>query len=70
MKKLRVLVASLGAALVMGSFPAPAQAAHHCAYPPIDDKLGIVYTAWLVCENYHDPQNVVFYIVCRVKGTC
>lgn len=70
MKKLRVLVAGVGAAMAIGMFPAPAQAAHHCAYPPVDDEYGVVYTVWIVCENWHNPGPLAGYVVCRLKGTC
>lgn len=71
MKKLRILVATVGAALALGMFATPAQAAHHCQYPPIDDTEGIVYTVWLTCEyGYHDPVGVTQYIVCWLSPTC
>ncbi len=71
MKKLRVLVATLGAALAIGLFPAPAHASHHCAPPPIQDDYGVSYTAWLVCEyGYHDPVGVTKYIICWLSPTC
>ena len=71
MKKLRILVATVGAALAIGAFPAPAQAAHHCAYPTVQDKLGVVHTVWVVCEyGYHDPVGVTKYIICWLNPAC
>lgn len=71
MRKLRALVATLGAAVAMTLFQAPAQAAHHCAYPPIDDTEGVVYMVWLTCEyGYHDPVGVALYAACWLSPTC
>lgn len=71
MKKLRVLVATVGAAMALALFPAPAQAAHHCSYPPIDDTEGVVYMVWLTCEyGYHDPVGVATYAVCWLTPAC
>ena len=71
MKKLRVLVATVGAALAIGAFPAPAEASHHCAPPPFEDDYGIADAVWVVCEyGYHDPVGVAKYIVCWLDPAC
>ena len=70
MKKMRVLLAAAGAAVVMSAVPAPAQAGHHCPYPPVDDEFGVVYTAWVVCENWHNPGPLVDYFRCVLKPGC
>jgi hypothetical protein len=71
MKKLRVLFAALGAAFVMGLFPAPAHATHHCATPVVQDDYGIVYTVWLGCESgVHQPDTYAVYVVCWLSPTC
>ena len=71
MKKMRVLVATLGAALAIGAFPATAQATHHCSeLPPIDEQ-GTTHTIWVVCEDGpHQPVGVVKYIICWLSPTC
>ena len=71
MKKMRVLMATAGAALVMAAFPAPAHAGHHCAELPVDDEYGVFHTAWVACEyGYHDPVGVLGYVVCWLSPTC
>lgn len=70
-KKLRVLVATVGAAMAMALFPAPAHASHHCSYPPIDDTEGVIYTVWYACENYHTPGAITGYLICwLIKPGC
>ena len=70
MKKVRVLVATLGAALVIGAFPAPAHATHHCAELGTDE-YGIFHTAWVACEyGPHQPVGVVRYVICWLSGVC
>lgn len=71
MRRLRVLVATVGAALAMALFPAPAHASHHCAYPEGDDPHGINHTLWVVCEyGVHDPVGVAGYVYCRLSRAC
>lgn len=71
MRKIRVLVATVGAAMAMTLFPAPAHASHHCQYPPIDDTEGVVYMVWLTCEyGYHDPVGVAYYGFCWLSQAC
>ena len=70
-KKMRVLMATAGAALVMAAFPAPAQASHRCLPPEGEDDHGISHTLWVACEyGPHDPVGVVGYIVCWLSPTC
>lgn len=71
MKRMRVLLATAGAALVVGAFPAPAQASHHCAPPPFNDDLGVSDAVWTACEyGIHDPVGVIKYVVCWLSPTC
>jgi hypothetical protein len=67
---MRVLVATLGAAFVMGAFPSAAHATHHCAELGTDD-YGIFHTAWVVCEDGpHHPVGVLGYVICWLSPTC
>ena len=71
MKKMRILVAALGAALVMGAFPVTAHASHRCVQPEGENDHGISHTLWVACEyGPHDPVGVVGYIVCWLSPTC
>jgi uncharacterized membrane protein len=70
-KKMRVLVATVGAAFALALIPAPAQAAHHCAPPPWEDDYGIDDAVWVTCEyGYHDPVGVTKYLLCWLSPTC
>ena len=68
MKKLRVIVATLGAALAIGLFPAPAQATHHCMAEPENDVL---YAVYLACEvGPHQPVDALMRIICLFDPNC
>ncbi len=68
MKKLRVMAATVGAALAIGLLPAPAHATHHCMADPENDVLYVVY---LACEyGPHDPEGVLLRIVCLLDPAC
>lgn len=71
MKRIRVLFAAAGAALVLGLLPAPAQASHHCMPPEGDDPTGLAHTLWVACEyGPHDPVGVTQYVICWLTGGC
>jgi hypothetical protein len=67
MTKLRVLVATVGAAVAIGLFPAPAQATHICITKP---ENGIWHAIHRVeCE--HAGVNVVLTeVICWISPTC
>ena len=64
MKKrgIRLLLALAAAAAL--SVPASAGAAHRCGLEDVS------HTVNTICDNYHNPKNVVQYVVCLATQDC